>query len=84
VTSAVYGTIVQRGNLMPVAGAEVCLAELGDCTVTDATGSFGFTDVADGSYTLVSTAPGYKTLTTSVTVAGGDVSLDLIQFRGND
>lgn len=83
-TYSVTGTILQRGNLKPVTPAEVCLVELGICTVTDGGGSFAFSDVPDGTYTLVSTAHIFKTLTTSVTVDGGDTYVDLIQFRGRD
>ncbi len=80
--STVSGTIVQHGNGKPVADLEVCLVELDLCATTDANGSFSFTDVPDGTYTLTSDGPVYKPLTATVEVSGTDVSLDLVQFRG--
>lgn len=78
----VFGTIVQQGNMKPVAGLDVCLVDLGQCTTTDANGAFRLLDVQNGTYTLTSDGPIYKPLTTTVTVAGTDIYLDLIQQRG--
>lgn len=78
----VSGTILQHGNGKPVAGATVCIAETGVCTTTDEGGYFVFTDLEDGTYTITSTADVYKPLTTTVTVAGSDVYVDLVQNRG--
>lgn len=81
-TSTVSGTILQRGNERPVANLTVCLVERDSCTTTDTSGAFTFTDVEDGTYTLTSDGSNWKLLTTSVTVAGDDVYLNLIQFKG--
>jgi hypothetical protein len=81
-TSTVSGVIVQHGNQKPVAGLQVCLTELNLCTFTDTNGSFTFTDVPDGTHTLISNGPVYKPLTTTVEVSGTDVYIDLVQFRG--
>lgn len=80
--STVSGTITQHGNQKPVSGLEVCLAELGLCTYTDANGYFEFADVDYGTYTLTSDGPVYKPLVTSVEVSWADVYLDLVQYRG--
>lgn len=81
-TAAVTGTIVQRGNERPVADLTVCLVEADVCTITDAGGNFAFTDVEYGTYTLTSDGDNWKLMTTTVTVADGDVHLNLIQFKG--
>lgn len=81
-THTVTGMILQHGNGKPVAGAEVCIVEIGACTYTDANGAFAFYDVPDGVYTLTSTADVYKPLTTTFTATTEDVYLELIQYRG--
>lgn len=80
-TAVVSGTIVQRGNERPVADLEVCLVELGVCTVTDGSGSFAFGDVPYGTYTLTSDGNNWKSASTAVTVEG-DTHVNLVQFKG--
>lgn len=80
-TAVVSGTIVQRGNERPVADLEVCLVELGVCTVTDGSGSFAFGDVPYGTYTLTSDGNNWKSASTAVTVEG-DTHVNLVQLKG--
>lgn len=81
-TYAVTGTIVQRGNERPVADLTVCLVEAELCTTTDASGSFSITGVEDGTYTLYSDGNNWKPQYNTVTVSGGDVHVNVIQFKG--
>lgn len=81
-TATITGSIAQRGNEKPVADLTVCLAEIGLCTTTDATGSFAFEDVAFGTYTLTSNGQNWKPLSTTVTVGEGGSHVDLIQQKG--
>lgn len=83
-TYEVSGVVTQFANEKPVAGADVCIVELGLCTVTDADGAYFFPRVINGDFTLVSTAPVYKTVTESVLVVRADTVQDITQYRGND
>lgn len=82
VLHTVSGTIVQRGNERPVADLTVCLVEAELCDTTDASGSFTLTGVEDGTYTLYSDGNNWKPQYNTVTVSGGDVYVDIIQFKG--
>lgn len=82
VTYTVSGNIVQRGNMKPVADLTVCLVELDTCTTTDANGSFSIAGVEDGTYTLYTDGNNWKPQYNTVTVSGGNVHVDLIQFKG--
>lgn len=82
VTHTVSGDIVQRGNQKPVADLTVCLVEADLCTTTDANGSFAIAGVEDGTYTLYTDGNNWKPQYNTVTVSGGDVHVDIIQFKG--
>lgn len=81
-TYAVTGDVVQRGNEKPVADLTVCLVEADLCTSTDANGSFAITGVEDGTYTLSTDGENWKPQHNVVTVSGGDVHVNVIQFNG--
>lgn len=81
-TSLVTGDVVQRGNEKPVADLTVCLVEADLCTTTDASGSFVIADVENGAYTLYTDGDNWKPQYNTVTVADGDVHVDVIQFKG--
>lgn len=82
VTNAVSGTVLQRGNEKPVADLEVCLVEANLCTTTDASGAFVIEGVEDGTYTLTTNGINWKPQSTTVTVAGGDVVVNVVQQKG--
>lgn len=80
----VWGTVTQNGNERPVAGAEVCLVELGTCTVTDASGAYAFSGVPSGTYTVSVNTAGFKSTSTTLTVGGEDTVVPtIVQYRGN-
>lgn len=81
-TYSVTGDVVQRGNQKPVADLTVCLLEAELCTTTDASGSFEISGVEDGTYTLYTNGDNWKPQYNTVTVSGGDVHIDVIQFKG--
>lgn len=81
-TYAVTGDVVQRGNEKPVADLTVCLVEVDLCTTTDASGSFVISGVEDGTYTLYTDGDNWKPQYNTVTVADGDVHVDVVQFKG--
>lgn len=85
-TYTLTGTVLQFANQKPVAGAEVCLVEIDRCAVSDANGNFVIEHVTTGTYTMVSTAPVYKTTETTAVVkfTGGDVHVEVVQYRGID
>lgn len=82
-TYTVSGYVTQHGNGRTISGATVCLSELGVCTLTDATGYYAFSGIEDGTYTVDVATDGYKPVSGTVTVAGADAVLNLIQCRGN-
>lgn len=85
-TYTLTGTVLQFASQKPVAGADVCLVEIDRCAMTDANGNFVIEHVTSGTYTMVSTAPVYKTTETTAVVqfTGGDVDVDIVQYRGMD
>lgn len=77
------GSVTQNGTGGAVSGSSVCLAELGVCTTTDASGNFVFTGIVPGTYTVTIDTEGYKSTSSviSVTPTGGWV--DVVQYKGN-
>ena len=82
VTYSVSGNITQQGNMKPVADLDVCLGEAELCTTTGADGSFVIAGVEDGTYTLYTDGDNWKAQYTTVTVEGGDVTVDVVQQKG--
>lgn len=78
---AIAGTLTAKdlnGVSAPLAGAKITLQTGPDTVVattyTAADGEFAFYDVADGVYTLMASAEGYRAVSTmTVTVAGGSI-----------
>lgn len=77
------GTVKQNGNERPVANANVCVVELGVCATTDATGAFSIAAVPAGTYTVHTTADGFKLQTSTVTVTADGAWIDIVQYKGN-
>ena len=57
-TGVINGTVYSRQTDEPLAGAEVQIIGIDKSTVTDEVGSFSFTDIPKGEYTLSITFPG--------------------------
>lgn len=57
-TGVINGTVYSRQTDEPLAGAEVQIIGIDKSAVTDETGSFSFTDIPKGEYTLSITFPG--------------------------
>ncbi len=57
-TGVINGTVYSRQTDEPLAGAEVQIIGIDKSAVTDETGSFSFTDIPKGDYTLSITFPG--------------------------
>lgn len=81
-THSVAGAVVQRGNEKPIANLTVCLEGVNNCTTTAADGSFTFTGLEDGTYTLTTTGSNWKPQTTTVTVVDSDVFVTVVQKKG--
>lgn len=70
---SISGVIKEASTNQPVAGLQVLNNQSNTSTITDNTGSFSFQKVADGTYTITVSDPGYKTCTISnVTVSNGN------------
>jgi len=85
------GAAVQPGGIAgalvlgnrPIAGVSVMIRETGQTTVTDKLGTYRFTNVTPGAYTLVATAPGYQKLhiTDVVVKPNKNLTLNQVQLR---
>ena len=71
---AVSGTVTANGTGTPLAGATVA-ASGGPSTGTNSTGAYSL-PLANGTYDLTASAPGYLARTASVTVAGAPLTHD--------
>ena len=70
-TGAIAGHVASSRNHQSLAGATVEVRETGLRATTAEDGSYSFSDVAPGTYTLVVTPPGGKPVERSVSVAAG-------------
>lgn len=61
-----------------------CIVESELCMTTDANGVYVFDGVIGGDFTLVITAPVYRTVSDSVLAVRTDTVPDIMQCRGND
>lgn len=68
-SGAISGRVTDQ-QLVPLEGASVSIQELGRTASTSGTGEFSFTNVPDGTYTLVATFIGYETAQRAVAVSG--------------
>ena len=78
-TSSVTGTVTNATSQAPVAGANLELKGSGvDVkTASDASGAFSFTNLAAGTYSLRTAAPGYQTSTSSPFAVGTSEQVQL-------
>ena len=76
--ASIQGTIVTADDARPLPGVVVFLNPSGRAATTDADGSFGFSGLEAGTYTLRTTASGFKEIRQTVQVdAGKTAKLDL-------
>ena len=81
-TYTVAGVVTQHGNSKAVADLDVCVEETGACTVSNGDGSFNISGLGNGTYTLNLNGQNWKEQSITVTVADGDVYLDIVQRKG--
>lgn len=72
-TGGVEGTVLDP-ELVPVAGAQVAIAELNVETVSAQDGRFSFSQVAPGTYTLFALKLGYESAAKKIPVVAGEVT----------
>lgn len=73
-TGGIQGVVTDPA-IQPVVGAELTLAGRGESTTTASDGSFAFSNLAPGDYTLEITADGFTGTTSDVSVASGKVAI---------
>jgi hypothetical protein len=74
-TGTIAGTVTDSGSGAPIGGANV--GYNGSTTTTDATGAYALANAPTGTYTLTASAPGYTSVSQSITVvAGGTMQQD--------
>lgn len=79
--TAIMGTVTDAETNAPVPNAEITLSESGETTQTDEAGTFTFSDLEPGSYTISVDAEGYATSEEAVEVTeeGANVNVELDQ-----
>ncbi|HWZ59613.1 MAG TPA: TonB-dependent receptor [Gemmatimonadaceae bacterium] len=70
-TGSVRGTVIDKESLAPIRGASVTLKESGDRTRTSDVGSYAFSAVPAGTYTLIVVAIGHVRVERPVALAPG-------------
>ncbi|MDE0687527.1 MAG: TonB-dependent receptor plug domain-containing protein [Candidatus Poribacteria bacterium] len=56
-TGSIQGTVYNNSTKAPLAGAEVLIVEIDTRQTTDENGTFVFSDIPTGTYTLITTVP---------------------------
>jgi hypothetical protein len=69
-TGAIAGSVVDE-SVSPLSGAQVAVKETGASASSDATGRFGFANLAPGTYTLFANKLGYESGARSIEVRAG-------------
>ncbi len=75
-TGTLSGTITSDTNRQSVAGVSVEIPRLKRSTETDENGVYQFTDLPNGTFTIVTHIEGFSDKAQSVTISGGDRKLD--------
>ena len=70
------GTVISEVNRVPVSGASVQITQLRRNAETDENGVYAFTNVPDGTYTVITHLEGFSDRAQTVRVAGGAATLD--------
>ncbi len=75
-TGTVSGTITSEVNNQPLGGVSVKIPALSRTTETNENGVYEFTNLPNGSYTIITHLEGFSDRAQSVTVSGGSSTLD--------
>lgn len=71
------GTVVDAEMMEGIEGAEVTLEETEQSATTDETGTFTFSELEEGTYTVSVTAEDYKTATQEVEVTEEGATIEI-------
>ena len=71
-TGSITGTVTDAGSGLPVASAQVFVAELDLGVLSQQNGSYNLQNVPTGTQTITVQRLGYREATQAVTVPGGD------------
>lgn len=72
---SIIGNVKDQGGV-PLGGVNVILEGTSKGSVSDFDGNYSISNVENGTYTLRASSLGYKTFSQSITVDGGDITLD--------
>lgn len=81
--SSISGKVLDE-NSMPLPGVNVIIDGTTLGAVSDLDGNYTISNVEDGTYTLVGSYLGFTTFRKSITVAGEDMTLDLIMLEDSE
>jgi len=77
-TSELYGTVLDAELEEGIPGAEVVLKETGETTTTDEYGTFSFTEIEEGTYTVTVDAEGFEPAELEVDVNEEGAAIEII------
>ncbi len=84
-TGTISGIVMDAsGGTEPLAGVNVSIPVLGESTTTGSAGTFTFTDVEAGNYTLLFTKAGYGTEQKNTSVVAGKSSSVNVQMKATE
>ena len=72
ISGSIIGTVYDGEKNEPLQGVKMTLSPLGKSTTTSQSGTYSFTDINAGSYTVQAEKSGYRTDSRSVTINVGD------------
>jgi hypothetical protein len=74
---SISGSVINKDTKQPLAGASVFISNSTKGTFTDSAGKFSITHLAEGTYNLIISFIGYKTLVFPAEINGKDISVSL-------
>ncbi len=84
-TGTISGIVMEAsGGTEPLAGVNVTIPVLGESTTTGSAGTFTFTDVESGNYTLIFTKAGYGTEQKNASVVAGKSCSVSVQMKATE
>ncbi len=84
-TGSISGFVTDAsGGTEPLAGVNVTIPVLGESTTTGSTGTFTFTDVESGNYTLIFSKSGYVTEQKNASVVAGKTTSVNVQMNATE
>ncbi|MCY3724358.1 MAG: TonB-dependent receptor plug domain-containing protein [Candidatus Poribacteria bacterium] len=76
-TGSIQGTVYNNSTKVPLAGAEVLIVEIDTRQTTDENGTFVFSDIPTGTYTLITTVPDTELLQRTPIIVKAEETLSL-------